>query len=147
MAIAWSIGCRRAENDRVKRPAQQRFPELDCHVQGMVTCVTGTCAGASYNQSMSNVGGVAAATEDNGVETPAGSSYTRNHPYSSIVVENYLLSGEGSEKETRHIVFSLEEGMTYTPGDSIGVLPENCPRAVAEVLAALGFTGDERVLD
>jgi len=96
---------------------------------------------------MSNAGSVAAATEDNGVETPTGSSYTRNHPYSSIVEENYLLSGEGSEKETRHIVFSLEEGMTYTPGDSIGVLPENCPKAVAEVLGALGCTGDERVLD
>jgi len=37
--------------------------------------------------------------------------------------------------------------MTYTPGDSIGVIPENRAQAVAEVLERLGFTGDERVLD
>ena len=37
--------------------------------------------------------------------------------------------------------------MAYTPGDSIGVLPENRAQSVAEVLAALGFSGDERVLD
>jgi sulfite reductase alpha subunit-like flavoprotein len=37
--------------------------------------------------------------------------------------------------------------MTYSPGDAIGVVPENRAQTVAEVLAALGFTGDERVLD
>jgi sulfite reductase (NADPH) flavoprotein alpha-component len=73
--------------------------------------------------------------------------YTRNNPYQSTVVENRLLSGEGSEKDTRHIVFELDESMRYTPGDSIGVLPENRAEGVAEVLAALGFTGEERVLD
>jgi len=73
--------------------------------------------------------------------------YTRNNPYFSTVTTNYLLSGKGSDKETRHVAFSLEEGMTYTPGDSIGVNPEHRAEAVAEVLAALGFTGDERVLD
>ena len=89
----------------------------------------------------------AAATQDSSAEMAGEPRYTRNHPYGSAIVENYLLSGEGSEKETRHIVFALEDGMAYTPGDSIGVLPENRAQAVAEVLAALGFTGDERVLD
>jgi sulfite reductase (NADPH) flavoprotein alpha-component len=37
--------------------------------------------------------------------------------------------------------------MTYTPGDAIGVIPENRAQTVAEVLGALGFTGEERVLD
>lgn len=75
------------------------------------------------------------------------SRYTRNNPYFSTVVTNRLLSGEGSEKETRHLAFSLEQGMTYTPGDSIGIVPENRAQMVAEVLSALGFTGSERVLD
>ena len=73
--------------------------------------------------------------------------YTRNSPYISTVVINRLLSGEGSEKETRHIAFGLEAGMTYTPGDAVGVLPEYRAEAMAEVLAALGFTGQERVLN
>ena len=75
------------------------------------------------------------------------SKYTRNNPYLSIVKENYLLTAEGSEKETRHVELSLEEGMTYTPGDAVGIIPENRREAVDEVLGALKFTGDERVLD
>src|ERR1700733_11253942 len=75
------------------------------------------------------------------------SRYTRNNPYFSAVTVNRLLTGSGSEKETRHIEMTLEEGMAYTPGDAVGIVPENRPEAVADVLTALGFTGDERVLD
>jgi sulfite reductase (NADPH) flavoprotein alpha-component len=60
---------------------------------------------------------------------------------------NELQTAAGSEKETRHIELTLDEGMTYTPGDSAGILPENRAEAVAEILAFLGFRGDERVLD
>ncbi len=73
--------------------------------------------------------------------------YTRNNPYRSYVRENYLLTGEGSEKETRHIELKLDEGMTYTPGDAVGIIPENRAEAVVAVLKALGYKGDERVLD
>jgi sulfite reductase (NADPH) flavoprotein alpha-component len=73
--------------------------------------------------------------------------YTRNDPYFSTVTVNRLLTGAGSEKETRHIEMTLEEGMAYTPGDAVGIVPENRPEAVADVLTALGFRGDERVLD
>jgi sulfite reductase (NADPH) flavoprotein alpha-component len=73
--------------------------------------------------------------------------YTRNNPYQSAVTENYRLTAEGSEKETRHFAMSLEEGMYYTPGDAVGILPENRKSEVDLVLNALGFTGEERVLD
>ncbi len=75
------------------------------------------------------------------------SKYTRNNPFISTVQENYLLTAEGSEKETRHIELTLDEGMTYTPGDAVGIIPENRREAVDEVLKALRFTGYERVLD
>ncbi len=73
--------------------------------------------------------------------------YTRNNPFQSYVRVNYLLTGEGSEKETRHVELTLDEGMTYTPGDAVGIIPENRREAVDDVLKALGYTGDERVLD
>ena len=75
------------------------------------------------------------------------SKYTRNHPYFSTVTYNELLTGPGSEKETRHIELSIEEGMTYTPGDAVGIVPENREQAVVDALGALRFKGDERVLD
>ena len=75
------------------------------------------------------------------------SNYTRNSPFSSTVLVNDLLTGAGSEKETRHIELSLEDGMAYTPGDAVGIIPENRRDAVDEVLQALKLTGTERVLD
>jgi sulfite reductase (NADPH) flavoprotein alpha-component len=80
-------------------------------------------------------------------DTPVQSKYTRNNPFQSTVLANFLLTGAGSEKETRHLTFTLDQGMIYTPGDAVGVIPENRAEAVAEVLTALRFTGDERVLD
>ncbi|HEY8996878.1 MAG TPA: oxidoreductase, partial [Edaphobacter sp.] len=73
--------------------------------------------------------------------------YTRNNPYHSNVNVNVQITAEGSEKETRHIELALEEGMTYTPGDAVGIIPENRPQAVEDVLKGLGYTGTERVLD
>src|SRR3984957_17551773 len=75
------------------------------------------------------------------------SKYTRNSPFLSTVRVNELQTAAGSEKETRHIEQTLDEGMTYTPGDSGGILPENRAEAVADGLAALQFKGDEPVLD
>ena len=73
--------------------------------------------------------------------------YTRNNPFHSQVLINELITAPGSEKETRHVELSIEDGMTYTPGDAVGIVPENRREAVDEVLKALNFTGTERVLD
>jgi sulfite reductase (NADPH) flavoprotein alpha-component len=87
--------------------------------------------------------------EEQDIKSAGGhaSKYTRNNPFLSTVMVNELLTGEGSEKETRHVELTLDEGMTYTPGDAVGIIPENRRAAVADVLEALGFTGTERVLD
>jgi sulfite reductase (NADPH) flavoprotein alpha-component len=79
--------------------------------------------------------------------TAHAAKYTRNNPYQSAVLENYLLTAPGSEKETRHVELALEDGMTYTPGDAVGIIPENRHSEVELVLDALNFKGDERVLD
>src|SRR5579875_1125609 len=73
--------------------------------------------------------------------------YTRNQPYISRVLVNDRLTGPESEKETIHIELELEPGMTYTPGDAVGIIPTNRESQVEENLQALGFTGEERVLD
>ena len=73
--------------------------------------------------------------------------YTRNQPYQSEVLVNDRLTGPDSEKETIHIELALEEGMTYAPGDAVGINPTNREAAIEATLKALGFTGTERVLD
>jgi sulfite reductase (NADPH) flavoprotein alpha-component len=73
--------------------------------------------------------------------------YTRNQPYLSRMLVNRRLTGPKSEKETIHVELELEDGMTYTPGDAVGITPTNRESQVEEVLKALGFNGTERVLD
>jgi sulfite reductase (NADPH) flavoprotein alpha-component len=73
--------------------------------------------------------------------------YTRNNPYLAKVLVNERLTGPESEKETIHVEIELEDGMTYTPGDAVGIIPTNREAQVASVLEALGFTGSERVQD
>jgi len=96
---------------------------------------------------MNNVQEPSAATSQTPADGTAPSRFTRNNPYNSTIVVNRVLNGASCDKETRHIALSLDAGMTYTPGDSVGVLPGYRAEAVEEVLAALGFSGNERVLN
>jgi len=88
-------------------------------------------------------------TLEAGVVAPGGhaAKYTRNNPYHSVVRVNEQLTAAGSEKETRHVELELEDGMEYTPGDAVGILPQTRTEAVDAVLKAMRCTGDERVLD
>ena len=56
------------------------------------------------------------------------------------ITENFILNGEGSRKETRHIVFELgDSGLDYKVGDALGVVSENPPKIVEELLEAQGW--------
>ena len=74
------------------------------------------------------------------------SDWSAKNPYSSNLTENFVLNGEDSRKETRHIVFNLGySGLQYKAGDALGVIPRCPPELVEDVLASCGFSGDEEV--
>jgi len=74
------------------------------------------------------------------------SEFNRTNPFKAEVLENLNLNGRGSDRETRHIELSLEgSNLDYEPGDSLGVFPENHPRLVDELIAAMEWNADERV--
>ncbi|TVR46899.1 MAG: sulfite reductase subunit alpha [Puniceicoccaceae bacterium] len=69
-----------------------------------------------------------------------GPVWSRKNPFPARLLANHNLNASTSAKETRHVVFSLEgSGLDYTPGDALGVRPENCPTLVREILAAAGL--------
>ncbi|PZR73198.1 MAG: hypothetical protein DLM73_11290 [Chthoniobacterales bacterium] len=71
--------------------------------------------------------------------------YSRKNPFPAAVARRRL-TGAGSEKESFHYEFSLEQsGLMPEVGDSLGVFPANAPELVEEILALLGFGGDEEV--
>ena len=76
---------------------------------------------------------------------PAG-SYDRTNPYVARLISSVGLNGESSAKDTRHVMINLKgSGITYKPGDALGVYPENCHDHVEQILRALGRTGAEEV--
>lgn len=80
-------------------------------------------------------------------EAPAGTSpYSRTNPFKAEVLENLNLNGRGSNKETRHLELSLEgSGLTYEPGDSLGIYPENDPELVDLLLNEFKWDASESV--
>jgi len=80
------------------------------------------------------------------LQEQAVSSYSRSHPYQAEVLENINLNGRGSAKETRHLELSLAgSGLTYQPGDSLGIFPKNDPALVAELIEELKWSPEESV--
>ena len=75
------------------------------------------------------------------MSTPTTPSiHNRANPFKARITANYSLTGEGSNKDTRHIVVNLgASGINYVPGDSLGVIPRNFPKTVDDLLPHLGL--------
>jgi len=78
---------------------------------------------------------------------PAGvASYGLKNPFPSEVLENILLNGKGTAKETIHVELSLaNSGLTYEPGDALAVIPQNASDYVSDLLKAAKLKGDEEI--
>lgn len=77
-------------------------------------------------------------TEPGGKAGP--SKHDRKNPFSAEMIVHERLTGPGSNKDTRHFVLNLKgSGITYTPGDSLGIFARNPPALVNEVAKLVGF--------
>lgn len=73
--------------------------------------------------------------------------HDNQNPFHARLTENRLLTKTGSQKEVRHLVVELAgSGLTYEPGDSLGVYPSNRIEDVEALLKILDATGSEPVL-
>jgi len=76
-----------------------------------------------------------------GVPRAAAAAFDKRNPFQAPVLDNLVLTGRGSSKETRHLELSLEgSGLAYQPGDALGVQARNDPAVVRAVLEALGLS-------
>lgn len=97
-------------------------------------------------KGLNEAGGGSAAPASAAASQTGESSYSRTNPFRAEVLENLNLNGRGSNKETRHVELSLEgSGLTYEPGDSLGVYPENDPELVELLLKEMNWDPEEIV--
>jgi len=78
--------------------------------------------------------------------TATVSPWSRERPFAAPVLANQRLSGRGSHRDVRHVELSLEgSGLSYLPGDALGVWPRNPPALVDAVLSELSLDGGARI--
>jgi sulfite reductase (NADPH) flavoprotein alpha-component len=80
-------------------------------------------------------------------DKPVQTTFSRTNPFQAKVLRNVNLNGSGSNKETRHIELSLEgSGLSYVPGDALGVVPSNDPELVASLLEEMHWDEEAVVI-
>ncbi|MGG1228260.1 assimilatory sulfite reductase (NADPH) flavoprotein subunit [Bacillus halotolerans] len=118
-------------------------PRVDCDLdydEPAAEWLESVCEGLSEAEGGSAAPAPAAAPQT------GESAYSRTNPFRAEVLENLNLNGRGSNKETRHVELSLEgSGLTYEPGDSLGVYPENDPVLVDLLLQEMNWDPEEIV--
>ncbi|MFQ2107441.1 assimilatory sulfite reductase (NADPH) flavoprotein subunit [Aeromonas sp. Marseille-Q5825] len=89
--------------------------------------------------------GAATASVAGSVQQAVGhSQYHKENPFPAKLSVNQKITGRDSTKDIRHIEINLEEsGITYQPGDALGIWFDNDADLVGEVLALSGLSGDE----
>ncbi|MFK7909616.1 MAG: assimilatory sulfite reductase (NADPH) flavoprotein subunit [Akkermansiaceae bacterium] len=101
---------------------------------------------ANWSKSIWANLGEASTSATAAVSAAPAQTYDRKNPFSAEVLQNQLLSGDRSNKETIHVELSLEgSGFNYQPGDVLAVLPRNAKDVVDEVLAASGLAANASV--
>jgi sulfite reductase (NADPH) flavoprotein alpha-component len=80
------------------------------------------------------------------IQNPPESAYSKKKPFPALLLASRNLNGDGSAKQINHVELDLTgSDLTYEAGDALGVMANNCPDLVADVLAALGCDGEEAV--
>ncbi|MBK5441676.1 MULTISPECIES: assimilatory sulfite reductase (NADPH) flavoprotein subunit [Peribacillus] len=119
------------------------FPRMDCDLdydEPAAEWLEGVISSLSEEQG-STVSAVPATI------TPVSEhTYSRTNPFKAEVMENINLNGRGSNKETHHIELSLEgSGITFEPGDSLGIYPQNDSILVDMLLKEINWDPEEIV--
>jgi sulfite reductase (NADPH) flavoprotein alpha-component len=70
------------------------------------------------------------------------SGMDEHHPRMAEVLDNIVLTGRGSSKQTRHVELDLAgSGLVYEPGDALGIVARNDEAVVHSLLDALDLDG------
>lgn len=72
--------------------------------------------------------------------------YSKESPFLAKVLTNQRVTARGSTKHINHLEFSLDaSGISYQPGDSLGVWPKNNHQTILEILSLVDLSGTEIV--
>lgn len=103
-------------------------------------------------QALEKVKETLSANDAQVVQLPVGQSahiespWNKQNPYTASLLTSQKITGRDSGKDVRHIEIDLDgSGITYQPGDALGVWYENSSDLVAAILDQVGLSGIESI--
>jgi sulfite reductase (NADPH) flavoprotein alpha-component len=118
--------------------------EADVDVDAVATPWRARALGAA--REALKVAGAALATVTTLRPQRVAAGWSRERPWNAEVLANQRISARGAAKDIRHIELSLRDsGLSYEPGDALGVWPTNPPALVDAMVVALNVAADEAV--
>lgn len=125
--------------------AERLYERVDCDVDyeedaekwmaNVINTIDSTSEGTQSEQVVSET-----------IKSAKEKKYSKVNPYQAEVLENINLNGRGSNKETRHIEFLLDNfGEEYEVGDCLVVLPQNDPALVELLISTLGWDPGDQI--
>jgi sulfite reductase (NADPH) flavoprotein alpha-component len=98
-----------------------------------------------WNDNLAGAGGAVASAVP-ALSLVAESAYDKFSPFTAEVIDNFPITGEGTDKNIIHVEVSLEDsGLSYQPGDALGIWHSNDPALVDEILAQCQLEGAAEV--
>lgn len=114
-------------------PLQKCDTEYEADADHWFEQVLRALAGGSNGQGSAS--GVAPA--------PKKTGHKKN--YTGTIITNVDLNDRGSSKQTHHIEIAVDGEIDYSPGDSVGILPQNKPATVEAILHLAGMNPQKKV--
>jgi len=127
--------------------ARRIHPRIDCDVdyEDLAESWTKDVVAWLARETGEQVAG-AALPVNGATGVPAAAAFDKKNPFPATVIDNLVLTGRGSSKETRHIELSLEgSGLAYEPGDALGIVARNDPQLVETLLGTLAISPEAEV--
>ncbi len=97
-------------------------------------------------QSLSTATSIDSIPVPQDITTVADFEFSKKNPYMATVLEKVKITGRDSDKEVFHLELSLEgSGITYEPGDSVGIFTHNPESLVNQIIEKTGFNPEQKV--
>lgn len=123
--------------------AERFYPRVDCDVDYEDDAAS-WFEGIRTKLEAESVTAVETADSSAAVTEAEKPKHSKKNPFEAEILENINLNGRGSLKETRHLELDLEgANLAYEPGDSLGIIPENDPQLVDEIIDYMDWNPEE----
>jgi sulfite reductase (NADPH) flavoprotein alpha-component len=126
-----------------KAGAKELFPVVTCDVDYEED------ANAWMNAVLEKLAGAEPVVAVNTGVVPAKEAvvYNQKNPFRATVIDKVKITGRHSDKEVYHVALDLAgSGIAYQPGDSLGVLADNPPVLVEQIIEQLNLDPAVNVL-